>query len=283
MRNIFAFLRKHSNLLFFLFLEVLSLYFLFSYNKFHQAAFMGTANELTGSVFSQYNKVEGYFSLRKENERLSKENTRLINLLKEDYSSADTTNKVVTDTIPIDTLGTKRKYLYMQAEVVHNSTNLPNNFITLHRGSNQGVKRDMGVYGPGGIVGVVVDVSSNFSVVMSLLHKQSNTSVKIKKTGESGKLEWDGTDASILTLRDIPKSVKLQKGDTVLTSQYSDKFPPNLMVGTIAQIIQEQSTNNYLLKIKSATDFKSIQTVWIIDNMQREEQKELEEKVKNKK
>ena len=283
MKNIFLFIRQHSNLLFFVLLEVLSLYFLFTYNKFHQAAFMGTANELTGSVFSQYNKVEDYFNLKKENERLNKENSRLINLVKDNYSSPDTINKVVADTIPIDTSGIKRKYLYMQAEVVHNSTNLPNNFITLHRGSSQGIKRDMAVYGPGGIVGVVVDVSNNFSVVMSLLHKLSSTSVKIKKSGESGSLGWDGIDPATLILKDIPKSVKLQKGDTVLTSQYSDKFPPNLMVGTIAQIIQETSTNNYLLKIKSATEFKSIQTVWVIDNMQRDEQKELEEKVKNKK
>jgi rod shape-determining protein MreC len=262
---------------------VLSLYFLFSYNKFHHAAFSGTANELTGSVFSQYNKVEDYFNLRKENDRLSKENTRLINLLKEDFATPDTTKKFVTDSIPVDTLGTRRKYLYMQAEVVHNSTNLPNNFITLHRGTSQGINRGDGVYGPGGIVGEVIDVSSNFSVVMSLLHKQSSTSVKIKKSGESGKLEWDGTDPSILTLRDIPKSVKLQKGDTVLTSQYSDKFPANLMVGTINEVIQEKSTNNYLLKVKSATDFKSIQTVWVIHNLQKDEQSELEEKVKSKK
>lgn len=262
---------------------MLSLYFFYSYNKFHQAAFTGTANELIGSVYTQYNKVEDYFNLKKENERLSNENSRLINKLKEDYSASDTAFKIVADTIPIDTTGLKRKYYYMQAEVVHNSTNLPNNFITLHRGLAQGVKKDMGVYGPGGIVGVVVDVSNNFSVVMSLLHKQSSTSVKIKKSGEAGKLEWDGEDPAILTLRDIPKSVKLQKGDTVLTSQYSDKFPPNLMVGTITQVIQEKSTNNYLLKVKAATDFKSIQTVWVIDNLQKEEQKELEEKVKNKK
>jgi rod shape-determining protein MreC len=115
------------------------------------------------------------------------------------------------------------------------------------------------------------------------LHKQSYTSVKIKKSGEAGRLEWDGKDPSILTLRDIPKSVKVQPGDTVVTSQYSDKFPPNLMVGTVVQVIQEQSTNNYLLKIKAATDFKSIQTVWIIDNLQRTEQLELEERVKSKK
>lgn len=283
MKNIFLFIRQHSNLLFFVLLEVLSLYFLVSYNKFHQAAFAGTANELSGSVYTQYNKVEDYFNLKKENERLSKENTRLLNVLKENYSSPDTLNKTITDSIPVDTLGTKRKYLYMEAEVVHNSTNLPNNYITLHRGTAQGVKRDMGVYGPGGIVGVVVDASTNFSVVMSLLHKQSSTSVKIMKSGEAGKLEWDGEDPAILTLKDIPKSVKLQKGDTVVTSQYSDKFPSNLMVGTIAQIIQEKSTNNYLLKIKPATDFKSIQYAWIIDNWQKEEQKELEEKVKSKK
>lgn len=244
---------------------------------------MGVTNELTGSVYAQYNKVEDYFSLKKENERLSKENSRLLNLLKENFSSPDTLNKVVIDTITADTTGIKRRYLYMQAEVVHNSVNLPNNFITLHRGTLQGVKRGMAVYGPGGIAGVVVDVSNNFSVAMSLLHKQSNTSVKLKKTGESGSLGWDGEDPEELILKDIPKSVKLQKGDTVFTSQYSDKFPPNLMVGTITQIIQEKSTNNFLLKIKPAADFKSIQTAWIIDNLQLNEQRELEEKVKSKK
>lgn len=240
------------------------------------------ANELSGSVYTQYNKLEDYFYLKKENERLKNENSRLLNLLKENFSSPDTTSQTHLSQLSFDTSNTLRKYIFLPAEVVYNSTNLPNNFITLHRGSAQGVKKDMGVYGPNGIVGVVVDVSNNFCIVMSLLHLQSNTSIKIKKTGETGKLEWDGKDPDILTLKDIPKSVSLQKGDTIVTSQYSDKFPPNLFAGTIAQIILEKSTNNYLLKIKTATDFRSLQTVWVIDNLQKSEQKELEERVKNK-
>ena len=279
MRNLFAFIRRFSVLLFFLVLEVISLMLLFRYNKFHQAAYMDTAGEITGSIEAQYSKVSGYFSLKKENEALRRRLTEVQNKLAENFQSPDTSQRIIIDSIPIDTLGNKRKYLYMDAEVVNNSVSQPNNYFTIHRGTKQGVQPGMVVISPNGVAGVVLDATDNFATVMSMLNKQSRISARLKKTGESGRIEWDGKNPRQVQLRDIPKSVKPAVGDTVITSQYSD-FPPGVMIGVIEKVIPEQSSNNYLLQIRPANDFSRLQNVFVVSNLQRNEQLELENRLK---
>jgi rod shape-determining protein MreC len=281
-RNLFAFIRRYSVLFFFLFLEVVSILLLFRYNKFHQASYMDAAGEITGSIETQYSRIDNYFGLKKENEDLRRKLNELQNQLKENFQSPDTSSHIVTDTVMIDISGSKRKYLYLDAVVVNNSISLPNNYITIHRGTKQGIEPAMVVVGPNGVIGVVLDATENFSTVMSMLHKQSRISARLKKTGESGRIEWDGVSPGRVQLKDIPKSVKLNVGDTVLTSQYSD-FPAGIMVGTIEKVILEQSTNNYLLQVKPSTDFSRIQNVFVVKNLHRQEQRELESRLKQKK
>ncbi len=243
---------------------------------------MDAAGEITGSIQTQYSKVENYFNLKKENEDLRKKLTELQNKLPENFQVADTSSRIVSDTVAIDTSGTKRRYVYLDAQVVNNSISQPNNFITIHRGTKQGVEPGMVVLSPNGIVGVVLDATENFSTVMSMLHKQSRISARLKKTGESGKIEWDGANPRMVQFKDIPKSVKVNKGDTVFTSQYSD-FPPGIMIGIIEKVFPEQSTNNYLLQVKPSTDFSRLQNVFVVKNLQRAEQMELENRLKKKK
>jgi rod shape-determining protein MreC len=281
-RNIFAFIRRFSVLLFFLILEIISLVLLFRYNKFHQAAYMDTAGEITGSIEAQYKKVNGYFNLKKENEELRRRLNEVQNKLAENFSSPDSSKRIVTDTITVDTTGQQRKFLYMDAEVVNNSISQPNNYFTIHRGNKQGVQPGMVVISSNGVAGVVLDVTENFATVMSMLNKQSRISARLKKTGESGRIEWDGVNPRLVQLRDIPKSVKLAKGDSVITSQYSD-FPPGIMIGIIEKVILEKSSNNYLLQVRPANDFSRLQNVFVVGNLQRSEQLELENKLKKKK
>lgn len=249
------------------------------YNRFHEAAYMNFASEVTGRLQIQYNRVEDYFFLKKENEDLKKRLTALQNLLPENFQQPDTSQKELQLSVPWDTAAAHRKFLYMDATVVGNSISQPNNFITLHRGSKQGVLPDMVVVSANGVVGVVLDVSDNFAVVMSMLHKQSRISARLKKTGESGRVEWDGKDPYRVQLRDIPKSVKVNVGDTVVTSQYSD-FPPGIMIGTVVKVLNEQSTNNYLIHLRPSTDFSRLQNVFVVKNLQREEQLALEKRIK---
>ncbi|MEP6616364.1 MAG: rod shape-determining protein MreC [Ginsengibacter sp.] len=280
MRNIFLFIRRYFNLLFFLILQGFCLYMLFNYNRYHQAALMNVANEYTGKIFKQYNDVEYYFKLKKTNDSLVKANERLYNKLRQDFEVPDTVKKIVIDSIKVDSLETFRKYLYMQAKVIGNSVDLPNNYIQLSRGIQQGISRDLGVTDANNaVVGTVIDASNNYAVVMSLLHRQSNVSAKLKKSGHEGSVIWDG-EPNIVLLKGIAKSVPVVKGDSVVTSGFTERFPYGLLIGTVTDVIKETNTNMLTLKLKTAADFYNLQFVNVINNLKKEEPQQLLKKVK---
>jgi rod shape-determining protein MreC len=281
-RNVFLFIRRHFNFLFFLVLQIIALSFLFRFNKFHEAAFLNVSTELTGRINERYNNIEYYFQLKKTNEALVQENLALRQQLKENYEAPDSNRRLIKDTIKVDTGRSILKYQIMEAKVVSNSVNSPTNYLTIHRGFDQGVRPNMGVTGPQGIVGSVVNVSKNFATVQSMLHYQFRVVAKLKHSNETGTILWDGQSPSFVTMKSIPKSVNVQKGDTVLTTQISSLFPANLLVGTVADIVPDASSNFYTLKIRTATNFATIEYVYVIDNLQYDEQKRLEDSTRKK-
>jgi rod shape-determining protein MreC len=281
-RNVFLFIRRHFNFLFFLVLQIIALSFLFRYNKFHEAAFMNVSTELTGRINEKYNGIEYYFQLKRTNEALVKENVRLRQLLKDNYEAPDSNRRLIMDTIKVDSGRSILKFSYLEAKVVSNTTALQANYLTIHRGFAQQVRPNMGVVGPQGIVGTVVNVSENFATVMSLLHRNYKVVVKLKNGGERGTIEWDGLSPLFVTLKDIPKSAKVAKGDTVLTNQISSLFPANIMVGTVYDIVPDNASNFYTLKVRPATNFFNIEYVYVVDNMQLEEQKRIEDSTRKK-
>lgn len=281
MRNVFLFIRRYFTFLIFLVLQILSLTFLFRYNKFHEAAFMGVAGEITGRVNERYNNVEYYFKLRKTNEALVQENNSLRLLLKETYEWPDSSNAIRVDSIRVDSLLRFQRFRYLPAKVVGSFVSTQTNYLTIHRGRLQGIQKDMGVISPNGIVGRVVDVSNNYATVMSALSRQFKVKAKLKKTGENGTIEWDGVSASYLLMRDIPNSAKLSKGDTVLTSELSSIYPANILVGTVEEVYKEQSSNFFTIRLKTATNFYNVQYVNVIEDLQKEERLGLEQTTKN--
>lgn len=210
-------------------------------------------------------------------------NDSLMNLLPGNFSKLDTSATIIKDTIPYDTLGNFRHYAWRDAQVMYNTVNGEKNYLQINRGYNQGVRDNMGVFNSdGGLVGQVVNVSPNFSQVMSLLHVQNKVNVLVKKSSSSGTLSWDGKDPRYLTLSSIPKSDSLVKGDTILTGNYSLSFPPGHMVGTVAEIIPDPSTNFYVLRIKTAANFQNLQQVMVVENIQEAEQTQLNAETKKK-
>jgi rod shape-determining protein MreC len=240
-------------------------------------------NEITGKVNTQFNNVDYFLKLRNTNEALIKNNERLTNLLNENFERQDSSNKIVIEDILNDTTGRKRKWQYFSAKVVSNSVSAQNNFIALQRGAGQQIKKDDGVVDlNNGVVGIVTDVSKNYTVVMSLLHKDSKISAKLKRGGEVGQVIWDGKDPNRLSLIDIRKSAQVAKGDTVYTSGFTTTFPYGLMIGTIEEIVKDKGTNNYILYLKSTANFYNIQYVYAIENLQREEVDQLIKNANNK-
>src|SRR5256885_16966446 len=121
MRNIFLFIRRYFTFFSFLALQFVALSFLFRYNKFHRAVGLGMANEITGWVNSKYANVDEYLHLKKESDRIHHVNDSLINFSKNNFLDSDTASRFVRDTIPYDTLGHRRRYLWRDAIVVSNS------------------------------------------------------------------------------------------------------------------------------------------------------------------
>ncbi|MBL7768668.1 MAG: rod shape-determining protein MreC [Flavipsychrobacter sp.] len=281
MRNIFLFIRRYFNFLSFLALQALALSFLFRYNKFHEAAFAGVANEITGRINEQYNTVDYYFKLKKANENLVKENVALREMLRSNYQSPDTTQKLIVDSIRVDSLKPFQRYVYRESKVVGSFVTTQTNFITIHRGSNQGVRPDMAVIGPNGVVGRVVNTSANYSTIMTMISRQFKVDGKLKNSGERGSIGWDGQDPRIVQMRNIPKSVQVQKGDSVLTSELSSIFPANILIGTVDSVMNDPSTNFYNLRLKTGTNFSTVQFVYVVQNTQLEEQIKLENATRN--
>jgi rod shape-determining protein MreC len=282
-RNIFLFIRRYFNFILFLLLQGFSIYLIVHYSNYQKAVFSKTANQLTGRVNEQYSRVQHYFKLKKTNDSLVKANEKLYNKLKADFEFPDTTSNFIIDSVKVDSMEQYRKYHYYPAKVVYNSVAAQNNFIVLGRGSSQHIKEGMGIIDPNsGVIGIVTEVSTDFAVVMSLLHKDSHLSGKLLKGGETGTLNWDGKMPNIISLAGIPKSAKVAKGDTIISSGYSTSIPKGMMIGIVQEVKPDKSTNNFLIKFKTAANFYNLEFVYAIDNMQAEKIKTILEKEKQK-
>ncbi len=281
MRNIFLFIRRYITFLAFVVLQIFALWMLFRYNKLHHAAFLGVAHELTGSVNTQVDKLDDYFHQGEENKRVHRMNDSLLNLLRSNFVTANSAEQMVVDSVLVDSTKTARRYLWRDAKVVYNTVNFDKNYLQINRGANEGVRDEMAVLSSdGSVVGQVVNVSPNFSAVMSLLHVQSSISASLKRTGDAGKVTWDARDPRYVLLEGIAKSVEVKVGDTVVTSKYTYNFPPDKMIGRIAIITSDPGKGFYTLKIKTSVNFSNVQQVFVVENLQRDEQVQLEKDTK---
>lgn len=288
MRNLIIFLRRYFNFFLFLLLEVICLVLVFQNNDFQKTAYLNSANNISARLYERYNNVEYYFHLKATNDSLVKENARLHNALRSSFDTvildnivkSDTIKQYSTDTIRKVISTSVRRYLYKSAKVVNNTVNNPINYITIHRGSADGIRPNMGVAGPSGVVGIVRSVNEHYAVVLSLLSKGRNFgfSARLSHSKEMGTVRWHGGEAGYATMEDVPKSVHLVKGDTVVTSGYSALFPENIPIGYVesAEEVDKASTS-YNIRIRLATNFYNLQYVYIIDNLLEDEQKSLED------
>jgi len=269
--NLIRFLQKYHLTLLFILLESIALSFVVNGSKQKRVAFFTTANSLSGYVYEKFNFIDKYFGLETENQKLSEENAILKNMLRTSYSE----KFVGTDEAKKKLLS--RHYYYIPAKIVHNSVNLAYNFITIDKGRNQGIEPDMGVVTPdGSVVGIVKDVSANFSSVISLLNQRIGVSGKIKKNNYFGSVTWKNSDWTTVNLGEIPNHAEVRSGDTIVTSGYSTIFPEGLMIGKVYYYKQNSSGNFFDITVKISTNFKKIKYVHVIKNFLKDEQEKLE-------
>lgn len=270
MRNIFVFIWRNHFVFLFLILQGFSVYLLIQNNNYHRSGFINSANIMSGNFLNLYSNITEYFSLKKANEILAAENAELKKHHPGSYFKFDVQVFNINDTVY------RQQYTYRAARVVNKSVNKRNNFLTLNRGSLHGVEKDMAVVTPIGVVGIVKDVSKNFCTVLPMINVNSKISAQIKNNNYFGSVVWNGNNSSLVDLVDIPSHVKLHKGDTVVTTSFSTIFPEGIIVGTIEEFELKTGHNFYTIKIKPGTDFGSVTNVYIVGNLLKKEQIQLE-------
>ncbi len=258
----------------FLIFEIISLILVVSYNNYQRVKFLNSSNNTIGAIYEFNNSVNDYFHLRRINDELASQNATLRNLLQEQV------NERIENRHQKDSLSGKT-FVYISALIVNNSANKQNNYLTLNRGYVHGVKPDMAIICPDGVVGVINHVSKNYSTGISLLNKRLFISAKIKRDGNYGSLVWDGMDYRKALLREIPIHIPLIVGDTIVTSGYSSIFPEGIMIGTIREFDIRNGSNYYTIEVDLSTNFKTISYVNIVQNVKQIEIRQLERKNEN--
>jgi len=278
MGNLIAFLLRFHTFFLFIVLEVVALAMLVTLNDNQNQLFISSSNAVVGSVFNTYDGVTSYVSLTEENRKLQQENAELKGRNKNSIYFHEIIQKEELDSIFINDLA-EQQFSFIPAQVINNSINRSSNYITLNRGKRHNIKPNSGVITSQGLVGIVLKVSDNYSVVMSMLHRNMRVSAKLGKSKHFGSLIWTGKDYRLMDLRAIPKHVPVAAGDSVLTSGFSTIFPRNIPIGTVEEFENEQGDNFYSIKVKLSTDLKRTEYVYVIENIMKEEQQTLEKEV----
>jgi rod shape-determining protein MreC len=270
MERLFLFFFQYRAFFIFLTLEILCAWLIVSSNHYQSAQFFNSSNTLVANLNRFSYGVREYFSLRETNLMLSEENARLRTQVERGLQLLPSSHTVIADT----TL-TKR-FEFVNAKVVNNSVDRFTNFLTIDKGSNAGIAEGMAVISGSGAVGKVKATSRHYSVVTSVLNTDVMVSAMLKRTGHFGTVQWDGHDPQYVLLNYIPRHVRPEIGDSIVTSGYNAIFPPNIMIGTIEDKQLSDAALFYDLKVKLSQDFRQLTFVAVVKSNLKTEQDSLE-------
>lgn len=257
-------LRGLATIILFLALEVVSILFIANDSVFQRVKISGAAMYLKSGVSSVTSDIRYYFWLKEHNEVLLRENQRL----KEQLAIYRTKGEMA-DTLE-GFLPTTPDFTYIPAKIISNSTNKLNNFIIINRGSRHGVKKDMGVITPEGVVGVISSVSDNYAYIISFLNINQSVSARIEPSGAFGPLIWEGRSSDYATLAEVPYHIKVSVGDTVFTSGFSTIYPPDVPLGTIRRSTVIRGSH-HKFQVKLFQNFGSLRYVSVVVNNKKDE------------
>ena len=254
MQQLFNFFIKNKTFVLFLLLFSYALSITIQSNGYHHSKFLNSSNQITGSIYGAFHSITQYFNLKRENQILLEENSRLKMVVFNQEKE-----------VPIDTL-LDYKYELQPSLVYKNSYTLPKNYLTLNKGQNDEIEEYYGVITSKGIVGIIDKTSKNYSRVLSVLNTNSRINVKLKKTNYFGTLSWDGKSPEITQLKDIQDLVTLSVGDTIVTSGYSSIFPSNIPVGSIESFRLNDTEDLYIIDVKLFNSMRNLEHVYILKN-----------------
>lgn len=283
MFRIISFLSQYRNALLFLVLEAIALMFVVRYNDRQRHAFGDAILETTSQVQEQRAEWDRYFTLDEENMVLLRENIALRNDLAEAkkllnvYRGLERRDSL--HWLKADSLRSREVYTYIPCRAIRNSTMRTYNYITIDKGRRHGVKEGMGLVSPQGIAGIVIRVSENYSLALSVLNLNFKLSARVKRSNNVGTFEWTGSDTRHGYLRYVPQNADLRQGDEVVTSGYSTMFPEGFPIGKISKLTIDHQVGSYEAEVLLATDFNALTDLYLVPALHQPELDSLEQKL----
>lgn len=281
MKNLINFLIQYSVVFLFLLLEIISFTLIVKNQGYQKSVFLSSSNSVVSGLYQASNSVFEFFRLSGANESLSEENTALKNEIiqlnnKLHALKPETYKDSLNFKIPPE-----MEYKLISAKVINNSTHKLQNYITLNKGSRDGIFPDMGVINEEGVVGIVKTVSEKFSVVIPVLNQNVKINSKFKKNNYSGPLTWNGKDYRYARLTDIARHVEFSLGDSLITSGFTNTFPEGIPVGIIEDFKIKESEPYYNIQVRLAVNFRTLSHVKVINYLNYNEQRDIERAAEN--
>lgn len=261
MGALFRFLFEYRLFFIFILLEVFSLWMVVTRNRRQQTAWLTSSNSIAAKTMAITDAITGFFGLYNENEKLANENARLNSLL---TGARQTIERMRMDSIRVPPGFSQ--YTFIVAKVINNSVAKPNNYITLNKGKLDGIRPGMGIISPQGVVGRVMVCSDHYSTATSMLHSKMLISAEISRIHASGSLKWGGENPDVANLEFVARHLKPRVGDTIRTSEFSNILPEGIHIGLIKKIHLKDDATFYNIEVDLATDFSTLNFVYVIEN-----------------
>ncbi|MBE6317987.1 MAG: rod shape-determining protein MreC [Bacteroidales bacterium] len=281
MNDLINFIIKYSRWFIFMLYVIISCVLLFNNNPYQHHIYLTSAGTITSSIYQITSNVSSYFHLYDINEDLQR---HCLNLEVENIKLKEQI-RLFQEMHPNDSISYNddtNHFDYILAHVINNSISHTHNYLTINKGSNDGIKPEMGIIDQNGVVGIVNVVGENFSRVISLLNPDLRLSCKIKGYNNFGSLVWNAEDPTIAILEELPRHTIYKQGDSIVTSGFSSVFPEGIFVGTVISEHKGHNENFFTLKVKLSADLARLSTVKVIINNMKAELDSIEYKDNNK-
>lgn len=263
MRNLFYLIERFHLVILLLILEGVSISYIKKANTYQDTKVSNVSMAVSGSILSIRNNIYYYFKLGEENRRLAEENAYLL-------AQRTVSKSFVEDSIAQDS-SFNEIFNLTTAKVIDNNITRQNNYITINKGSTDSIEKGMGVIVGNGVVGIVTNVSKNYSKVMSVLNTQSRVSVKLKKSGAIGNMIWDGKDPWILAIDNISKTEPVAIGDTFVTTGFSNFFPSDIYTAVVKEVSPNPSSSFLKINAELSYDIDKVDFVYVVQPKNRVE------------
>lgn len=277
MRVLLTLLQRFGTALTFIVLQGVCAYMIVSYNNSQRDIFLNSSTRWVAWYHNFSSTFMDIATNQSIQDSLGNENARL----QEQILQYQQSNITFRDTIQNDSL--PQLYTLISAEVIKNSINLSRNFITIDKGSKDGVRKHMGVITDKGVVGIVRETSQNYALVMSILNAESIVNAKVKDKEYFGPLVWKDRSPKHLYLTDIPQHAEamINEKDTVQTTGYSSIFPTGINIGVISGEPTGEGETARRYKVVLFEDLAKLQRVYVVNHLRKSEIDMLENSLAN--